>query len=221
MHVQAVMLSLTFILSFAVAQSLTDPNCIGCFDTKTGMCQLDTNLTTCTLDPNNCPKGTTFVNNSMDAWPGGCLALLDAAGSNCMPLLFKHECNGGAEIADNLTHCKELANEQGADYIGWNGDPKSGENWPLPPGERALSCLISNGRAFEAGCAGCEGCQYSTYFQLSSGESKHSCAYPISTWACSKDAGGNPLCTPDTKSTMNVSACKASCGMLRAHRVST
>jgi hypothetical protein len=185
------------------------PNCIGCFDAKTGMCQLDTDADRCTLDPTKCPVGTIFVNNSMDAWPTGCLVELDAAGANCMPLLFKHQCNGGVQIADSLEHCKEMATQSGAGYIGWGGNP-DGTNWPLPPGERALSCLISNGATFEAGCAGCEGCEYWTYYQLSTGSAKASCAYPASKWTCIKDASG-PVCMPDIDSTMNASSCAVSC----------
>ena len=94
------------------ASPLGVPNCRGCYDSATGQCQLDTDPDACTLDLAECASESPpllALNNSMDEWPTGCLVELVAKGRNCMGLLEKHDCSGGAMVGDNFTHCKQLA----------------------------------------------------------------------------------------------------------------
>ena len=192
----------------ATAQSLAGPNCYGCFAASTGTCLLDTDADTCELDVSQCSTahpGSVPTTNSMDVWPKGCLAELAAPGENCMGLLTKHDCNGGAEISHNFTDCVSKAKARGSLFFGFAA-PEI-----LPPGEHALNCLITNG-PFNAGCAGCEGCEYWAYYKLSTMEEKYSCSRPTSTWSCATGSGGNKFCEPNTKSALNITGCEASCG---------
>ena len=176
-------------------------NCMGCFNATSGQCILDIGKPGCPLaTPSDCAAiNLPYVNKSLGKWPadGGCLAEVVAEGKACMGVLEKFECNGGATNAPNTSACAAMATAQGASYIGWIPTH-------VPKGDKAENCLIVTGK-FSAGCAGCEGCQYWTYTELKTGETRHSCSYAQTRWACV-----DKQCVADSKG-KPIGECEASC----------
>eukprot|EP01051_Picozoa_sp_SAG22_P000404 SAG22_NODE_11_length_35583_cov_107.128790_4_plen_188_part_00 len=109
------------------------PNCAGCFNATSGGCTVNSLAPAGAADP--CPPSTAatcsaanlpYLNESVNAWPTGCLARIEGKGSlACIePFSCDHEkyANENSTLAECEAEAKRLHTVlRPAKYIGWNG----------------------------------------------------------------------------------------------------
>ena len=150
-----------------------EPNCEGCFNQTSGVCVIDVrdDAGACPLaTPADCKaKSLPFMNNSLDTWPTGCLAIIQADGRDCMGRLEDHACDDFTQHANTAAECATKSKALNATYMGFRLTHD-------PPGMTSINCQ-SIFRTFKAMCAGFMGAEYDTYTELATGKQKFPCNY--------------------------------------------
>lgn len=155
-------------------ESALQPNCRGCFNSKTGVCVLNLDGPSCPLCNTTADCATLgadfqFMNGSVNIWPSGCLAELEAKGGSCSGRLEPFDCDHEkyAKVNSTLDECFAEAKKMHTElrpvkYIGWQRALGS-----LP----TFNCAVLFGE-FKGDCVW--GPHWS-YYDLASGQSKKQC----------------------------------------------